>query len=398
MPSVVVIDAVRTPVGRRNGGLRGVHSADLLASVLAEVVRRSGIAPDKIDQVIGGCVSQVGMQGFNIARTATLVAGLPESVGATTVDAQCGSSQQSFALAYGLVASGVVDVAIACGVENMSSVPMGSSMGTGVGKGIPKSYFGMYQFTTQFQGAELIARRWALTRDELDQFGLRSQQRAAAAWRDDRFAGQILPVEAPDLGDDGRPTGVTHLVSRDEGLRQTDRGALAGLSPVIGPDDRVIGPEPGLHTAGTSSQIADGAAAVLIASEEAATRLGLTPRARVLDNCLVGSDPVLMLTGPIDATNRLLARTKLTPGDFGVVEINEAFASVVLAWQREFAFDDDIVNPNGGAIALGHPLGATGAILITKALNELEHAGAEYALVTMCCGGGLGTGTVLAAM
>jgi acetyl-CoA C-acetyltransferase len=398
MSSVVVIDAVRTPVGRRKGGLRGMHSADLLAAALAEVVRRSKIPADEIEQVIGGCVSQVGMQAFNVVRTATLVAGLPASVGATTVDAQCGSGQQSFALAHSLVASGTVDVAVACGVENMSAVPMGSNMGTGVGKGIPKSYFGKYQFTSQFQGAELIARKWGLTRDDLDAFGLRSQRRAAAAWAEGRFDDQILSIDAPELGEDGKPTGATQLVSRDEGLRDTDLETLAGLKPVIGPDDRVIGPEPGLHTAGTSSQIADGASAVLLASEEAASRLGLSPRARIVDNCLVGSDPVLMLTGPIDATNRLLARTKLTPEDFGVVEINEAFASVVLAWQREFSFDDGIVNPNGGAIALGHPLGATGAILVTKALNELERTGSRHALVTMCCGGGLGTGTILAAL
>jgi acetyl-CoA C-acetyltransferase len=398
MSSVVVIDAVRTPIGRRKGGLRGMHSADLLAAALAEVVRRSRIPADEIEQVIGGCVSQVGMQAFNVVRTATLVAGLPASVGATTVDAQCGSGQQSFALAHSLVASGTVDVAVACGVENMSAVPMGSNMGSGVGKGIPKSYFSKYQFTSQFQGAELIARRWGLAREDLDAFGLRSQQRAAAAWAAGRFDDQILSIDAPELGEDGKPTGATQVVSRDEGLRDTDLEALAGLRPVIGPDDRVIGPEPGLHTAGTSSQIADGAAAVLLASEEAASRLGLTPRARIVDNCLVGSDPVLMLTGPIDATNRLLARTKLTPEDFGVVEINEAFASVVLAWQREFSFDDAIVNPNGGAIALGHPLGATGAVLVTKALNELERTGSRHALVTMCCGGGLGTGTVLAAL
>jgi acetyl-CoA C-acetyltransferase len=338
------------------------------------------------------------MQAFNIVRTATLVAGLPVTVAGTTVDAQCGSGQQSFAMAHSLIASGTVDVAIACGVENMSAVPMGSSMGTGVGKGIPKSYFAKHTFTSQFQGAELIARKWGLTREDLDAFGLRSQQRAAAAWREGRFDSQTLEVTAPELGDDGRPTEVTRVVSRDEGLRETDLATLAGLKPIIGPDDRIIGPEPGLHTAGTSSQIADGAAAVLLASEKAASRLGLSPRARVLDNCLVGSDPVLMLTGPIDATHRLLGRTKLTPDDFGVVEINEAFASVVLAWQREFPFADDIVNPNGGAIALGHPLGATGAVLVTKALNELERTGSQHALVTMCCGGGLGTGTVLAAL
>ncbi|MCG3776540.1 MAG: Steroid 3-ketoacyl-CoA thiolase [Nitrospira sp.] len=398
MSSVVIIDAVRTPIGRRKGGLQGTHSADLLAAVLAEVVSRSGVAPDQIGQVIGGCVGQVGMQAFNITRTASLVAGIPLTVPATTIDAQCGSGQQSFALAHSLIASGTVDVAIACGVENMSRVPMGSSLGTGLGKAIPKSYFEMYQFTSQFQGAELIARKWGINRDDLDEFGVRSQAGAAAAWDSGWFDSQILNIDSPELDAEGVATGVILSVSRDECLRATDKATLAGLKPVIGENDRVIGPEPGIHTAATASQIADGAAAVLLASEEAATRLGLTPRARVVDNCLVGSDPVLMLTGPIDATNRLLARTKLTPNDFGVVEINEAFAAVVLAWQREFAFPDEIVNPNGGAIALGHPLGATGAILITKALNELERTESRHALVTMCCGGGLGTGTVLAAL
>jgi acetyl-CoA C-acetyltransferase len=398
MSSVVVVDAVRTPIGRRNGGLASLHSADLLSTVLAEVVRRSGVPADEVEQIIGGCVGQVGMQAFNVTRTAALVAGLPVTIGATTIDAQCGSGQQSVALAYSLIASGTVDVAIACGVENMSRVPMGSNMGTGLGKGIPKSYFARHQYTSQFQGAELIARAWGLTRADLDAFGLRSQQRAAQAWDHDRFGGQILSIDAPELDDEGRPTGSTHPVSRDEGLRATTTEALAGLRPVVGADDRVLGPEAGIHTAGTSSQLADGAAAVLLASEEAVTRLRLTPRARVVDTCLVGSDPVLMLTGPIDATNRLLARTKLTPDDFGVVEINEAFASVVLAWQREFSFPDEIVNPNGGAIALGHPLGATGAILVTKALGELERTGSAHALVTMCCGGGLGTGLVLASL
>ncbi|GAA1845697.1 acetyl-CoA C-acyltransferase [Actinomadura bangladeshensis] len=397
MPSVVVVDAVRSPVGKRNGGLATMHAADLFGQVLAEVVARSGIDPDVVEQVIGGCVSQVGMQGFNVTRTAALVGGLSLSTGATTVDAQCGSAQQAFALAAGLVAAGTVDVAIAGGVEVMSAVPMGSSLGKGLGKGIPKSYFDKLTFTTQFQGAELIARKWGLTRDDLDAFGLRSQQRAAEAWAQGRFDGQILPVDAPDIGEDGKPTGTTHRVERDECLRETDREALAGLRPVVGPDDRVIGPEPGLHTAGTSSQISDGASAVLLMSEAAAQKLGVTPRARVVDSCLVGSDPVLMLTGPIDATHRLLGRTGLSMDDIGVVEINEAFASVVLAWQRKVKAPDEIVNPNGGAIALGHPLGATGGVLVTKALDEMELRGSRYALVTMCCGGGLGTGTILAA-
>ena len=398
MPAVVIADALRTPVGKRNGGLATMHAADLLGDVLSNVVQRCGIDPDEVEQVVAGCVSQVGMQAFNVARTAALVGGLSISTGATTVDAQCGSSQQAFTLAHGMVAAGTVDVAIACGVELMSAVPMGSNLGKGLGKGIPKSYFQKYTFTSQFQGAELIARKWGLSREDLDTFGVRSQQRAADAWGAGRFDSQVLPVEVPDVDEDNKPTGSTHWVRRDEGLRATDLDALAALKPVIGPDDRILGADPGLHTAGTSSQIADGAAAVVLMSEAAASRFGIQPRARVVDTCLVGSDPVLMLTGPIDATHRLLKRTGLTIEDLGVVEINEAFASVVLAWQQELAAPDEIVNPNGGAIALGHPLGATGAVLLTKALNELERTGSRHALVTMCCGGGLGTGTILAAV
>jgi len=389
MRDVVIIEAVRTPVGRRNGGLAGVHPADLLAHALGEVVRRSGIDPAEVGQVVGGCVSQVGAQSFNITRTAWLTAGLPLEVAATTVDTQCGSSQQATNVATSLVASGVVDVAVACGVENMSSVPIGanSSKKLGFGVPIPKTYFGQYEFTSQFEGAERIAERWGITRDDADAFGLRSQTLAARAWDEDRFATQLAPLDAPVLDDERQPTGDVHTVARDEGLRETTLEKLAGLKPVARPD--------GVHTAGSSSQISDGAAAVLITTAERAAELGLTPLARVVDTCLVGVDPVLMLTGPIDATRRLLERNKLTIGDIDLVEINEAFASVVLAWESELGADPERTNPNGGAIALGHPLGATGAVLTTKAVHELHRAGAHTALVTMCCGGGLGTGTLL---
>ncbi|HEU5150629.1 MAG TPA: acetyl-CoA C-acyltransferase [Iamia sp.] len=379
MREVVIVEAVRTPTGRRGGGLSTLHSADLLARAQRAAVERSGIDPAEIGQVIGGCVSQVGMQGFNVTRTAWLSAGFPITTAATTIDAQCGSSQQATNVAAALVAAGVVDVAMACGVENMSGVPMGASMGQGVGKGIPKSYFAQHPFTTQFQGAELIAQRWGIGRDELDAFGLRSQERAAAAWDEGRFATQAIAV-----GD----------VTRDEGLRATTLEGLAGLKAVVPVDDPVV-PEGGRHTAGTSSQISDGAAAVIVATPERAAALGLTPRARIVDTCLVGSDPVLMLTGPIDATEHLLARTGLSIGDIDVTEINEAFASVVLAWLEATGADPGTTNPNGGAIAIGHPLGATGAILLTKALHELERVEGRYGLVTMCCGGGLGTGTVI---
>ena len=389
MTEVVIVEAVRSPIGRRNGGLATVHPAQLLATVLGELVTRSGIDPAEVGQVVTGCVSQVGEQSFNIGRTAWLSAGLPLTTAATTVDTQCGSSQQATNLATSLVGSGVVDVAVACGVELMSRVPIGSnsSKKLGLGVPIPKTYFGQYEFTSQFEGAERIADKWGVTRADTDAFGLASQQRAATAWAEGRFDTQVVAVDAPDLGEDGTPTDSTHRVERDEGLRDTTLEALANLKPVARPD--------GVHTAGNSSQISDGASAVLVMTADKAAALGLTPRAKVVDTCLVGVDPVLMLTGPIDATQRLLQRTGMAIGDIDVFEINEAFASVVLAWHKEVGADLDKTNPNGGAIALGHPLGATGAFLMTKALYELERTGGRYALISMCCGGGLGTGTII---
>jgi acetyl-CoA C-acetyltransferase len=389
MSDVVIVEAVRSPIGRRNGGLSSLHPADLLGRVQQELVSRAGIDPREVGQVVGGCVSQVGEQSFNMARTAWLSAGLPLEVAATTVDAQCGSSQQATNLASALVAGGVVDVAVACGVESMSRIPIGTSGSKKLGFGVPlpKTYFPRYEPTSQFEGAERIADRWGVTRRDCDEFGLLSQQRAATAWAEDRFAAQVLPIDAPDLDEDGKPTDTTHHVARDEGLRETTLEALAGLKPVARPD--------GVHTAGSASQISDGAAAVLLTTREKAESLGLRPRARIVDTCLVGVDPVLMLTGPIDATRHLLSRTGMTMSDIDLTEINEAFASVVLAWQRELKADPETTNPNGGAIALGHPLGGTGAFLLTKALHELERTDGTTALVTMCCGGGLGTGTII---
>jgi acetyl-CoA C-acetyltransferase len=389
MADVVIVEAVRTPVGRRNGGLSTVHPADLLGAALSEVVGRSGIDPAEVEQVVGGCVSQVGEQSFNVTRTAWLSAGLPLGTAASTVDSQCGSSQQATNLATSLVASGVVDVAIACGVELMSRVPIGSnsSKKLGLGVPIPKTYFPRYEFTSQFEGAERIADKWGITRSDTDAFGLLSQQRAARAWAEGRFDTQVVAVDAPDVDEEGKPTGTTHNVARDEGMRDTSLEALAALKPVARPD--------GVHTAGSSSQISDGGAALLMMTADKAAELGLRARARIVDTCLVGVDPILMLTGPIDATQRLLARTGMALADIDVVEINEAFASVVLAWQRELGADLDRTNPNGGAIALGHPLGATGAFLMTKAVHELERTDGSTALVTMCCGGGLGTGTII---
>jgi len=285
------------------------------------------------------------------------------------------------------VKSGVVDVALGCGVESMSRVPLGAATRGEFGRPTTQSYRDHYELTSQFEAAERIADKWGITRADTDQFGLESQVRAQRAWAEGRFEREVVPIDAPDVDEAGKPTGTTHHVARDEGLRETSLEALAKLKPVAR--------ENGVHTAGTSSQITDGAAAVLVTTAGRARELGLKPRARVVDQCLVGVDPVLMLTGPIDATRRLFDRTGLTIDDMDEIEINEAFASVVLAWERELKPDMARVNPNGGAIALGHPVGATGARLITTALHELERSDTEHALITMCCGGGLGTGTII---
>jgi acetyl-CoA C-acetyltransferase len=388
MREVVIVEAVRSPLGKRNGALAAMHSIDLLGAVQSEVIRRAGIDAKEVGQVIGGCVGQVGMQTMNVTRNAWLAQGLPIEVPSTTVDTQCGSSQQATNLAYALVSSGVVDVAMGCGVELMSRVPMGSTVPKEPSSGAPinKNYWAHHEMTSQFDGAERIAKQWGITRADTDAFGLRSQELAQTAWAEDRFASQIVPIKAPIGFKDGKPTKETQLVDRDGGLRATTLEALAGLKTNM-PD--------GVHSAGSSSQISDGAGAVLLMTRERAKELGLTVKATIVDSCLVGSDPVLMLTGPIGATQKLLADNKLSIGDIDVTEINEAFASVVLAWAKELEPDMATVNPNGGAIALGHPLGGTGAILLTKAVHELERANKEHALVTMCCGGGLGTGTLI---
>jgi acetyl-CoA C-acetyltransferase len=387
MRDVFVVSAVRTPLGRRNGGLSGMHAADLLAAAQRAAVERAGIDPREVGQIVAGCVSQVGEQSFNVARTAWLAAGLPLEVPATTVDSQCGSSQQASTLAAGLVGSGLEEVVLSCGVESMSRIPLGANFSDkALGRPISDSYFARYAFKSQFQGAELIAKEYGITREDADRFGLRSQQLARQAWEEGRFEREVVPVEAPVRGEDGKPTGERRRVVRDEGLRETSLEKLAALAPVL---------EGGVHTAGTSSQITDGAAAVLFASEPAVARLGLRPRARVVDSTIVGVDPVTMLKGPIPVTRKLLGRSRLDIGDMDVYEVNEAFASVVLAWQKETGPVPERVNPNGGAIALGHPTGATGDRLLTTALHELERTQGRYALVAMCCGGGLGTGTIL---
>jgi acetyl-CoA C-acetyltransferase len=385
MREVVIVGAARSPIGRRKGGFAGMHPADLLGAVQKAVLERSGVDPAAVGQVVGGCVSQVAQQSFDVARCAWLAAGLPEEVPATTVDSQCGSSQQATTMAAGMIGAGIEDLVMACGVESMTVVPIGSN--SKGGSPLSKAYRRRYEFKTQFQGAEMIAKEYGLTRDDTDRFGLRSQQLAKRAWAEGRYGREIVPITAPLVDEDGKPTAETRVVARDEGLRETSLEQLAALKAVVEPD--------GIHTAGTSSQVSDGASAVLLASPAKAKALGLTPRARILTTVLVGVDPVTMLKGPIPATEKMLQQTGLRIDDIDVFEVNEAFASVVLAWQKACGPDPEKVNPNGGAIALGHPLGATGARLITSALHELERTGTRYGLIAMCCGGGLGTGTII---
>lgn len=384
MQDVYIVEAVRSPIGRRGKGLAGLMPADLLGAVQAAALERSGIDPAKIGQVIGGCVSQVGEQSFNIARIAWLSQGLPEEIAATTVDSQCGSSQQATSMGAAMVASGMEDVVMTCGVEMMSRVPLGANMKDGVPMG--ESYLSHYQPTSQFQGAAMIAEEYQITRADTDAFGLRSQQNAIRAWEEGRFDREIVPIEAPVLNEKGEPSGKTQTISRDEGLRETSLEALSALDPVPGQD---------LHTAGTSSQVSDGAAVVILASARAVQELGLKPRGRIVATTLVGVDPVTMLKGPIPASRKVLDQAGLTVADIDTFEVNEAFASVVLAWEKALSPDPERVNPNGGAIALGHPTGSTGARLITTALHELERTGGRYGLIAMCCGGGLGTGTII---
>ncbi|MFI6093635.1 thiolase family protein [Streptomyces sp. NPDC051218] len=380
--TVVVVSAVRTAIGRRGRGLADVHPTRLLGSVQRAALAEAGLDPHLVGQVVGGVVAQVGEQAFNAARTAWLAEGLPQGVAATTVDAQCGSSQQALTLATGLVASGITDVALACGVESMSRIPIGSNFRKDfdLGRPVPKAYQQHYEFLNQYQAAERIAEHYGITRRRADELGVTSQERAAHAWAEGRFDSQIVKLEVET--EDGRAVAF----SRDEGLRATTLEGLAGLKPAV---------DGGIHTAGTASQISDGASAVLLTTERRARELGLTPLARVVDSLLIGVDPVMMLLGPHTAAPKLLERNNLTIDDVDLIEINEAFASVVLSFQDETKADPAKINPNGGAIAHGHPLGATGCVLTTKAVHELRRTGDRYGLVTMCCGGGVGTATLL---
>jgi acetyl-CoA acyltransferase len=388
MTSAVIVDAVRTPGGRRNGKLRGWHAVDLAAEPLKALVERNDLDPAVVDDVIMGCVMQVGEQALNVGRNAVLAAGYPESVPATTIDRQCGSSQQAIHFAAQGVMAGAYDVVIAAGVEQMTHTPMGSSvvrdLGFPFGPQVMNRYAERGGLVSQGVSAEMIADQWELSRHDLDSFGARSQQYAARATAEGRFEREIVPVKVRD--DEGQET--DEVMSNDEGVRpDTTAEVLANLKPAFKPDGKI--------TAGNSSQITDGAAAVLIMSEEKAASLGLTPRARFHTFALAGVDPVTMLTGPIPATRSVLEKAKMTIEDIDLVEINEAFASVVLAWEKELHPDMERVNVNGGAIALGHPLGCSGAKLMSTLLNELERSGGRYGLETMCEGGGMANATII---
>ena len=379
---VVIVDAVRTPVGRgheEKGYYKDVHASTLLARTYAELIERAGIDPAEVEDVVAGCVQQFGEQGINIARNAWLEAGLPIETPATTVDRQCGSAQQAVNFAAALIASGVHDVVIGGGVEHMGHISFADSAAVMQEHGLAFSpaLLERYNLVPQGLSAEMIADQWEIPRSELDEFGARSQQLAARATEEGRFEREIFPFQV---------NGDTYTT--DQGIRpDTTQEKLAELKPAFKEDGKI--------TAGNSSQISDGAAAVLMMTREKADDLGLTPRARIVDQTTVGVDPVIMLTGPIPATRKLLDRNGMKIDDFDLIEINEAFASVVAAWRRELEPDMDKVNVNGGAIALGHPLGSSGARLVTTLLHELERSDKQLGLVTMCCGGGLGTGTII---
>ena len=379
---VVIVDAVRTPIGRghpEKGVFRDLHPTDLLGATYTALMERSGIDPTVVEYVISGCVQQFGPQSMNVARNAWLQEGLPVETSASTIDLQCGSAQQAVSVATALIASGIHDVAVGSGVEHMgrNSFAAAEEIYERYGSPFTEKFYDQHDVRGQGIGAELIAEKWEVPRSELDQLALDSHRKAARATESSRFAREIVPIETAD-----------GLVAEDQGIRpDTTLEALANLKPVFKED--------GVITAGTSSQISDGAAAVLLMSREKADQLGLAPRARIVDHLSVGCDPVRMLEGPIPATRKILARNELAIGDLGYIEINEAFASVIAAWRRELGPEMDSVNPRGGAMALGHPLGSTGARLVTTLVHEMEDDDKKLGLVTMCCGGGLGTATLI---
>jgi acetyl-CoA acyltransferase len=380
MREVVIVEAVRTPIGRRNGKLKDLHPVVLGSLVLRELVSRSGVDAGSVEDVVFGCVSQHGEQGLNIARDAWLTAGFPVTTPGTTVDRQCGSSQQAIHFAANLIQSGVCDVTVAGGVESMTRVPMGSTAGD-CGFAFPPELTELYDLVPQGISAQLVAEKYGVDRKEMDEFGVRSHHLAHEATEKGYLRSQIMPVEVP-------VNSHHELFTQDEGIRPTaSYESAAALQPAFNPEHAI--------TAANSSQISDGAAAVLLMSREKAAELGLKPRARIVAQTVVGTDPVLMLEGPIPATAKVLQKAGLELKDIDLFEVNEAFASVVLAWQKETGADMEKVNVNGGAIAIGHPLGASGARLMNHLLYELERRDLRYGLETMCCGGGLGTATII---
>jgi acetyl-CoA C-acetyltransferase len=382
--SPVIVEAVRTPIGKRGGWLAGLHAAELLGGAQRALIERAGIDPGAVQQVLGGCVTQGGEQAGNITRTAWLHAGLPYQAGCLTIDAQCGSAQQAAHLVAGLIAADAIEVGVACGVEAMSRVPLRANVGVDAGLPRPESW--SIDLPNQYAAAERIAVLRGLSRADVDAFGVRSQDNAALAWSGGHFDREVVAVRAPVLDEQGRPTGEARTITRDQGLRETTLAGLSRLRPVV---------DGGIHTAGTSSQISDGAAAVLIMDRDRARTLGLRPRARIVSQCLIGSEPYYHLDGPVAATERVLAHSGMKIDDLDLFEVNEAFASVVLSWMAAHRPDPDKVNVNGGAIALGHPVGSTGARLLTTALHELERTDSATALITMCAGGAMSTATII---
>lgn len=384
MGSPVIVDAVRTAQGKRNGVLAGMHPAVLLGMTQSEVITRAGIDPEIVDQVIGGCVTQAGEQSNNMVRRAWMYAGLPNATSSTVIDAQCSSAQQSTHLVHAMIGAGMIKAGIACGIESMSRIPLGANVPPGTGDPRPDDW--SIDLPNQFEGADRIVRDRGFSRAEVDAFGLWSQEKARAARDEGHFAREIFAIKAPVLDADGQLTGETLVVDSDQGIRDTSLERLAQLDPVL---------PGGTHTAGTSSQISDGASALLLMDSDLAASLGLTPRARIVASCLVGADPYYHLDGPVQATEKLLKDTGMSIADIDICEVNEAFAGVVMSWAKVHKVPEEKINVNGGAIALGHPVGSTGTRLLTTALHELERRDASTALISMCAGGAQASGTII---
>ena len=388
MGKAVIIEALRTPIGRGRelvGQFNGFHATQLLGLLQQGIVERTGIQPSEVEQVIGGCVTQAGQQASNVTRTAWLNTSGDYTTGATTIDTQCGSGQQANNLIHALIEAGTIEVGLACGVELMSRVGLGANVFNGPGSSKPDDF--PWDSPNQFEAAERIALNRGISREDVDNWGLRSQEKASVEQSEGRFENELLPISAPVLDSEGEATGETLLVNTDQGIRDTNYESLARLDPVL---------EKGIHTAGNSSQISDGAAGLLCMDEDRAKANGLKPRAKIVANVVVGTDPYYLLDGPVDATKKILSKSGISLSDIDLFECNEAFASVVLSWLSENPeIDSEKVNVNGGAIALGHPVGATGSRLIVTALNELERRDGSLAMITMCCGGAIGTATII---